>query len=232
MANILVANQNVQQNIRLCNYLANDKRKVVGLTDEISTLEKYYEIRPDIFILNTNLNYIEIIDTLSSDKLEKRICNTILVSNSSNTPPCTNTAKIYYFFDRPPKMQEISDVVLEMSHFTLEEQIDMLFFSMKIYASNGADYIKNALIKCFYQPELLKDLNGIFASVAKDYNTNSEVVRSSFRIALIPANLYKEKNPPFAIFRLFEKDERITPKKFLEIATSYLRMAKNKKISF
>ncbi|MCI9087815.1 MAG: hypothetical protein HFJ32_04605 [Clostridia bacterium] len=232
MANILVANQNVQQNIRLCNYLTNDKLKVIGLTDEISTLEKYYEIRPDIFILNTNLNYIEIIDKLSSDKFEKRICNTILVPNNSDTPLCTNTAKVYHLFDKPPKMQEISDVVLEMSQFTLEEQIDMLFFTTKISASNGANYIKSALLKCLYQPELLKDLNSIFASVAKDYHTNSEVIRSSFRTALIPVNLYKEKNPPFAIFRLFEKDERITPKKFLEAATTYLRMTKNKKISF
>ena len=103
MVKILVANQNVQQNTKLCQYLANDNNlKIIGTSDGISTLEQYHKIRPDIFILDTNLkdiNYIDIIDKLSYDINEKMNCNTILVSSIPNESLCiTNTAKLYKTF--------------------------------------------------------------------------------------------------------------------------------------
>ncbi len=226
MQNVLIANSDIKQNVELCNYLTNDKIKAVGSTEGTYILEKYYELRPDIFILNTNLNYIEIIDRLSFDKYEKRNCNTLLVSNSHNFPICiTNVAKIYKIFNEP-KLQEISDTVVEMCNHALEKDIDLLLLKTKIYKSNGSDYIKNALIKCYYSPELLKDLNTIFNLVAKDFHTNSEVVGSAFRTALIPVNAYKEHNPQFTIFRFFEKEEPISPKAFLKVATFYLKTMK------
>lgn len=169
---------------------------------------------------------MEIIDRLSFDRNEKMNCNTLLVSSNSNTPiVITNTAKIYKIFHES-KLQEIHDTVVEMCNYTLEKNIDLLFLKVKIRKSNGSDYLKNALIKCFYSPELLKSLNYILELVARDYNTTSDVVRSAFRTALKPVNLYREQNPPFTIFKLFENGEKITPKNFLEVATFYLKNIK------
>ena len=45
MVKILVANQNVEQNTKLCQYLANDNNlKIIGTNDGISTLEQYHKI--------------------------------------------------------------------------------------------------------------------------------------------------------------------------------------------
>lgn len=34
MASILIANSDTKQNLKLCNYLANDRIKAVGITEE------------------------------------------------------------------------------------------------------------------------------------------------------------------------------------------------------
>lgn len=233
MVKILVANQNVEQNTKLCQYLANDNNlKIIGTNDGISTLEQYHKIRPDIFILDTNLkdiNYIDIIDKLSYDMNEKMNCNTILVSSIPNESLCiTNTAKLYKTFSDQFDFQDVSKTILEMSNYILDKKIDRLFLKLKIpLRSNPSNRVRNALTKCYYCPELLENLNELFDLVGKDFKTTREGIRSSFRTALKPLNLYKDKEQsPFAIYKLFEKGEEVTPKRFLEISIYYLQNTK------
>ena len=132
MVKILVANQNVEQNTKLCQYLANDNNlKIIGTNDGISTLEQYHKIRPDIFILDTNLkdiNYIDIIDKLSYDMNEKMNCNTILVSSIPNESLCiTNTAKLYKTFSNQFDFQDVSKTITEMSNYILDKKIKMRY---------------------------------------------------------------------------------------------------------
>ena len=230
MVKILVANQNVQQNTKLCQYLANDNNlKIIGTSDGISTLEQYHKIRPDIFILDTNLkdiNYIDIIDKLSYDINEKMNCNTILVSSIPNESLCiTNTAKLYKTFINQFDLKDVSKTVSEMSNYILDKKIDRLFLKLKIpLRSNPSNRVRNALTKCYYCPELTENINDLFDLVGKDFKTTREGIRSSFRTALKPLNLYKNINqPPFAIYKFFEKGEEVTPKKFLDICIYYLQ---------
>ena len=60
MVKILIANKNIEQDLTLCQYLANlNGVKVVTTTNGLSTLEEYLKLRPDIFILHTNLKDIK-----------------------------------------------------------------------------------------------------------------------------------------------------------------------------
>lgn len=234
MVKILVANQNIEQNNKLCKYLANDNNlKIIGTNDGISTLEQYHKIKPDIFILNTNLNdinYIEVIDQLSYDINEKMNCNTILISSIPNESLCiTNTAKLYKTFTNQFEMKDVSKTIIEMSNYILDKKIDRLFLKLKIpLRSNPSNRVRNALTKCYYYPELIENINELFDLVGKDFKTTRDGIRSSFRTALRPLNLYKDKEQsPFAIYKLFEKGEDVSPKRFLDVSIYYLQNTKN-----
>ena len=104
MRKVLIANQDIDQNKQLCQYLKNDKRfEITETTDGKSTLNKYLEIKPNVLILDTNfkdMNCIEIINRLSMTIEEKRNCNTILVVDKSNENiRITNIAKAYKVID-------------------------------------------------------------------------------------------------------------------------------------
>ncbi len=235
MIKILIANEKIEDDIELYKYLSNyNGIELVTATNGLSTLEKYYKIRPDIFILNTNLkdiNYIDIINKLSCDNNEKINCNTILISNIPNEHiSITNVAKIYKIFTKKPKLQELLDVIMEMSNYSLDNRIDLLFLKTKIsLKSTPSDRVRDALVKCYYDSNLLLNLNQLFDIVGKDFNTTRDGVRSSFRTALNRLNLYKDKeNPPFAIYKFFDKGEDITPKNFLDISTYFLKKKNNR----
>lgn len=234
MVKILVANQNIGQNNELCQYLTNDDSnlKIIGTIDGTSTLEQYHKIRPDIFILDTNLkdiNYIDLIDQLSYDINEKMNCNTILISSIPNeTVAITNVSKLYKTFLYNFHFQDVSNTIKEMSNYTLNKKIDRLFLKVKIpLRSTPSIRVRNALTKCYYCTDLLNNLNDLFDLVGRDFGTTGESVRSSFRTALKPLNLCRNKEPPpFEIYKLFEKGEEITPRVFLDIGIYYLQNTK------
>lgn len=233
MVKILIANQNIEQDLNLCQCLANfDGLKVVTTTNGLSTLEEYRKLRPDIFILHTNLkdiNYVDIIDQLSCNKIEKNTCNTILISDVPNNSICiTNASKLYKVFTEKPKIQELINIILEMSDYALDKKIDLFFLKTRVsLGSTPSDRVRDALTKCYYNNKLLSNINNVFDIIAEDHHTTRDGIRSSFRTALSRLNLYKDKeNQPFEIYKLFEKGEDVTPKRFLEIGSYYL---KNKK---
>ena len=58
MQKVLIANPNVEQRIRLCQQLANDKRlEVIETADGKTALEKYLDIKPNVLVLDSCLRY-------------------------------------------------------------------------------------------------------------------------------------------------------------------------------
>ena len=94
----LIANPNVEQRIRLCQQLANDKRlEIIETVDGITTLEKYIDIRPNVLVLDSclkDINCIEIIDRLSTSIADKRNNNIILTTLKEENLDLSNAAKI------------------------------------------------------------------------------------------------------------------------------------------
>ena len=98
MVKVLIATQSRKEQTKLCQYLANDNNlKILESNNEVSALKYYDKIKPDIFILDTNLkNYINILDKLSYSGNEKTKCNTILISSTPNeNPKISNVSKLY-----------------------------------------------------------------------------------------------------------------------------------------
>lgn len=239
MQKVLIANPNIEQNAQFCQYLANDKRlEVIGTTNGTTTLNKYHEIKPNVLVLDScfnDMNCIEIIDRLSTTIEEKRNCNTILTMNSNdNKFLLTNTAKIYKVIYDSFDFKYLFDTINELCNYSeyaqlSEFDIDLLLLKLKIKLnSNGADYLREAILQCYYFPYLLRTLDDVFSMIAKNHNKSNEAIRSSFRTALEPLNIFKNSiNCP--IMKYFNPDDNITPKNFLEIVTLYLHRQKNKK---
>ena len=76
MVKILIADTDVKRNSASCQFLANEKGfEIESTNDGSSTIKKYLEIEPNIFILDSNfkdIKTLEIIDRLSTSPIEKR----------------------------------------------------------------------------------------------------------------------------------------------------------------
>ena len=228
MLKILAVIQNIAQNFQLCQYLTQDNNTDFRITnDGVSALKLYYDFRPDIFILDTNLEntkYTDIIDKLSLDDNEKHKCNILLLSNTEFLR-ISNLSKIYKAFLKDYTYQDILKTIKEMSNFTLDKKIDRLFLKMHIpLESNPSNRVRKTLTKCYDSPELLKNLNNLFDMVGKDFETTREGIRSSFRTALKPLNEQKDRElSPFTIYKFFPKGTDVTPSLFLDISIYYLK---------
>lgn len=82
MIKVMVADDNADYNRLCCDFLANDKNinVISSALDGEETIEKYFDNRPDILLLDLNLpkkNGIEIIDEICKHAGEKR--NVILL---------------------------------------------------------------------------------------------------------------------------------------------------------
>ena len=92
MQKVLIANQNVEQNNAFCQHLSKDKRlEIIGITDGTTTLEKYLEIQPNILVIDScmkDIDYIDLINRLSTNIREKRNCNIILTARKDENISC------------------------------------------------------------------------------------------------------------------------------------------------
>lgn len=238
MQKVLIASPNVEQRIRLCQHLANDKRlEIIETVDGISTLEKYFDIRPNVLVLDSclkDINCIEIIDRLSTNIRDKKNNNIILTAKKDENLDLSNVARIYKVIYDNESLNDFHNIINEMYLFgeyeeLTNEELDLLFLQLKIpLNSNGTNYIREAIFECYYYPDLQKKLKDIFSIIGKRHNRPNSAIRSSFRTALERLNMYRDSiNCP--IMQYFDIEENITPKDFLEIAVMYLHLQKGKK---
>lgn len=233
MIKILLAIENIEQNYQLYQILTKNSNLDVKITtDGFYTLNEYSKFKPDIFILDVNLqslNYINIIDTLSLDINEKLNCNIILFSNiDTDYLTLSNLSKIYKAFFKNYKYTDILETVSEMSNYIIDKKIDTLFLKLHIpFQTPPSNRVKNTLLKCYNSPELLGNLNNLFNLVGYDFGTDGNSIRSSFRTTLSSLNQRRYQNPSLAIYKLlFSSDDDLTPKSFLDICTYYLKYTK------
>lgn len=238
MQKVLIASPNVEQRIKLCQCLANDKRlEVIETADGKTALEKYLDIKPNVLVLDSclkDINCIEIINRLSTNIADKRNNNIILTAQKEEILNLSNAAKIYKVIYKDENSNDFYDTIKEMYLFgeyeeLTNEELDLLFLTLKIpLNSNGTNYIREAIFECFYYPDLQKKLNDIFTIIGQRHNKSNSAIRSSFRTALERLNMYKG-TIDCPILQYFDTKENITPKDFLEIVVMYLHLQKGKK---
>lgn len=238
MQKVLIANPNVEQRLKLCQCLANDKRlEVIETADGKTALEKYLDIKPNVLVLDSclqDINCIEIIDRLSTNIADKKNNNIILTAQKEENLNLSNAARIYRVIYKDENSNDFYDTIKEMYLFgeyeeLTNEELDLLFLTLKIpLNSNGTNYIREAIFECYYYPDLQKKLKDIFTIIGQRHNKPNSAIRSSFRTALERLNMYRDTiNCP--IMQYFDIEENITPKDFLEIAVMYLHLQKGKK---
>lgn len=120
MIKILIGNENATDNSNLSQFLSNDKKYIIENTyDGKSTFSKYIETKPDILILDSNfsdLNYIEIIDRISSLPDKKYPNNIILIlHNSEEVFRLKNYTKIFNILKSDYKFEDIAKIVNSLS---------------------------------------------------------------------------------------------------------------------
>ena len=246
MLKVLVASENIEQNSQYCNYLAKDKDlEVISTNDGITTLNKYFSLRPNILILDTffsDLNYTDIIDKITNLDDESSKCNTILTVNKDiKNLDLRNVEKVYSILTEPENLRDLSQALSNMKNkckyadITIDEinvYLSRLYFNL---GSNATNYMRSAIFYCYYNRTAIKSLDSIYNFIAKEYSIDAKTVKAGIRSSLVPLNTYrsiKTHNKLLNIFDIYE--DNITPKQFLKTFVTYLRYKKirNKLIDF
>lgn len=238
MQRVLVANSDIEQNKKICQYLAKDKRlDIIETIDGTSTLKKYNELKPNILVLDSclkDISCIDIIDKLSTTYAEKRICNIIITAKKDELLKLSNNAKVYKTFYGIDNLSDLSDTIDELYAYGNYEELtpedfDFLFMKLRIpLNSTGSEYLRESITEGYYFPTSEKVLNNIFSIIAEKYDRTNESIRSGIRTALENMNLYKN-TIDYPIMKNFELEENITPKDFLEKSVAFLHTQKRKK---
>lgn len=244
MIKVLVANENKQRILECCQYLSNNnpELKIIGANTGIDTLKKYNEMKIDVLILNSHFSDIkatEIIDRLSITDYERNKNNIILTINSKKEQTnFTNTAKIYRIFRMSKSLEELSNIVREISYGKKYNNIDdeclnKLLYSMWItLGSLKTEILKDAIYECYNFPYLLNNFDSVLNLLSFKYRTDTETIRNAIRSTLGNLNKYKHNLQNHDVVKMFEPDKNISPKAFLEVVVSYLHFQKNQEIIF
>lgn len=243
MVKILVANENLQQTTSFCNYLKNDNTLFTSSVNTgIDALNKYNEINPHIFILNSDfkdMKSTEIIDRLSSTVAEKRVSNIILTVNDlKEQNKFLDVAKIYKFIEIPKlDSKTLYDTVKQMDtenkydDFT-DKQLNLLLASMNIIVTSPrTKLLIEAIKECYYNTNLSCQLGEVMKTLSYKHNGYSvEAIQSAFRGAIAPVNYNREKLKDHPVVKMFDPSKNISPKVFLETITEYLYIKNNQGI--
>ena len=245
MLKVLIADENVEQVTKCCQYLTNYDQKIrpIGSNTGIDTLNKYNKMKANILILNSHFSDIkstEIVDRLSTTVNERKISNIILtVNNEREQLAFVNTEKIYGFFYKPLNLEKMADAVEkirdENNYCELtEDYLNKLLYSMRIIiGSYPSEILKEAIIECYNYPYLLTNFDSVLSILSyKHKGMDTEAIRSAIRNSLHYLNNFRDKLKTHPVVKMFEPDRNISPKTFLEIVVSYIHTEKNQEIFF
>lgn len=245
MVKVLVANEDIKQTTSFCQYLKNDITIFPSSVNSgIDALNKYNEINPHIFILDSDfkdMKSTEIIDRLSSTVAEKRNSNIILtIDNLKEQNNFLDVAKIYKFIEIPKLDSKfLYDTVKQMDNenkyddFT-DRQLNTLLSSMNIIVTSPrTQLLIEAIKECYYNTNLACKLGQVMQILSYKHNGYSvEAIQSAFRGAIAPVNYNRERLQNHPVVKMFDPSKNISPKVFLETITEYLYTKNNQDIVF
>lgn len=169
MIKVLVANEDIKQNRDCLQFLSNDKNlSVASAANGTSALQKYLEIKPNVFILDsyfTDICYTEVIDRICIIPDEKKKCNTIVtVNNNKEQLLLQNVEKVYKILKKPLDFYSlyntVSSMIKETKIIELKEiEVASLLLSFNFHiGSEGSRYLISAITYCYYFPNALYSL--------------------------------------------------------------------------
>lgn len=203
-----------------------------------STIHKYRNMQPDIFILDSffeNMCFTELIDKISVFPYEKQKCNTLLTLNKPEDQLLLfNTAKIYKIFRKPLDLENIYGTINLMKEeqsipeLPIEDVYALLIQLNCSLGANGTHYLVSAILHCYYHETFSFSLDDIINIVAFKHNTDYKTVKGAIRTAVTKVNSSDLSHIKSPLLKMLEVRKDITPKNFLEILTTYFRIKTKK----
>ena len=120
MIKVMIAEDNISLCKNYFNFFSNDSDiKVISYTEDgEETIQKYFELQPDVLLLDLNLPKIsglDVINTISRFSEEREKCNIIVSSGSSEQlHKLFNTAQIFRVIPKPTNFQYVLDTLKEI----------------------------------------------------------------------------------------------------------------------
>ncbi len=240
MFKVLVAIANKKDVLKYYNILSNNSNfEVFTAYTGIDALNKYYEIYPDIFILDygfSDINGTEILKKIEMCWREKEKINTIFIAETDKSNQITNVSKIYKIIYTPYKTE---DVINAVNQFVEErkcpkpnlDDIYSYFSDFKMHLSiNGCEYMKSAIDICLqYFPFYGRSLDDLLDKLAEKYQKTPEQIRDGLKSALKPINISSQEFARNLYPQIFNDDDLLSPRKFIERSTIYFYKQQKKK---
>lgn len=239
MFKVMTAINNDTDNLKYANLISQDKRfYVISTNTAEQTIDTYYEINPDVLLMDTNfpdINGIEVLNRLSISKEEKKKSNTILIANKKEALSITKASKLYAILYKPCLPEDVIFIISQMYNEKDSPKIHIdelysYFLDFKIHlSSNGCRYLKSAIELCLDNYPFYGDtFDDLLSKLAYQFNKEPEQIRDSIKNALKPINT---SSPKYAIKlypEIFMDDVQLSPKKFIERSTIYFHKKRNK----
>lgn len=235
MTNIMIVEDNKQLLDSYQRYFStNDSISIVATaTDGATALDLYERKKPNIILLDLGLpkiNGIDVIDRISNSKGDTKKGNIIVISgNNPLRYNLFNTKKVYRVIPKPCLMSTIMNTVKEFQEensedFPIRKLNEMLLkLNLKIH-SRSCLHLIEVIEFSYQQPHMLKNINKIYAIIAKRYNCSFETIKSSIRSAIRIVNKTRNAELLSSIFFVDGKDYNkvLTPKYFIDCIIDYL----------
>lgn len=229
---VLVADTNEKINSSYCKLVANDNRfEIFNTYYGKETLDRYYETKPDIFVLDSNfsdINSFDILRRLSISLEEKEKCNTLFIANKFESQMITDVSKIYEIIYKPCQPEDVFNSICKMykeKYYPIENLDDIYsyFSDFKMHLSiNGCEYMKSAIELCLrHYPFYGNSLDDLLEKLADKYNKTPEQIRDGLKSALKPINISSQDYSRKLYPEIFKDDDLLSPRKFIERSTIY-----------
>ena len=240
MSRVIIADDNEVMALTCKNFLTMEKNiEVIKIVNNgIDAYNSYMKERPDVLLLDLDMpgmDGVEVINKLCEDEEEKRKNNIIVISGTLDRLHPYNTAKVYRIMPKPLDYYEliktINDIQGMLEYERIEKNIDEIFFESKLAAPclKGTNYLKQAAIYCYYDEELLYDLNSVYDKVAKDnYFKHINGKNVLWSLQSLIGSYQKNTNKDFlsSYFLYYDDSRDLTPRYLLELLVTQLKYAK------
>lgn len=235
MIKVMIAEDNKELCENCLEFLTNDNDiKVVScVLDGEKALEKYFEIQPDVLLLDLNLPKIsglDVINTLSRFQEEKEKCNIVVVSGSIDLMhQLYNTVKIFRVIPKPADFEYLLETIKEIPIKNIENEINqkelkelLLELNLNIYKPN-VKYLISAINIAYKQPYLLSNIKDLYSEVAKEYELSSKTIKWGIRTSIDTLNRSMTIDDFCSIFSIKIKPDSITPKYFITFIVEHFK---------
>ena len=158
--------------------------------------KKYFEIKPDVLLLDLNIpkiNGLDVIDTIYGFSEEKEKCNIIVCSGStSHLNRLFNIAQVFRVIQKPVSYDYILQTVKEVPVKNLEinqKELKEILIQLRLNVfSNRVKHLIVAINLAYKHRYLLNNIKDLYSEVAKLYNVSSLTVKWSIRTSIDTLN--------------------------------------------